>query len=141
MLFQVAKLMMITDEAAAMLRRTGLLEGRKPNYFVAAQVAGATDGKSEYIRNRAFDDAYYKDTILAYLLKFSSASRQELERLILDKLSDVLDERQKKNKFRNILHSMSVRDKTIVKAGTKRKGHWLLTSLGNKQVLDKLRQT
>jgi ATP-dependent DNA helicase RecG len=141
LLDRVQKQQSITDEAAAMLRRTGLLEGRKPNYFVAAQVAGVTDGKSEYIRNRAFDDAYYKDTILSCLLKFSSASRQELERLILDKLSDVLDEKQKKNKFRNILYAMSKRDKTIEKSGSRQVGPWVLTVSGRKLALDKLRQT
>lgn len=125
LLDRVQKKQPITDDAAAMLRKTGLIEGRKPNYYVAAQVATATGNKKEYIRNRAFDDAYYKDTILAYLRKFGSATRQELERLILDKLSDVLDENQKRNKFRNLLYTMSRRDKTIEKSGGKQKGRWV----------------
>lgn len=126
LLDRVQKKLPITDEAAAMLRRSGLIEGRKPNFYVAAQVARATGNRTEYIRNRAFDDAHYKEMILAYLRKFGSASRDDLEGLILDKLSDVLDEAQRRNKFRNLLHAMSKRDQTIEKSGGRLKGRWVL---------------
>lgn len=125
---RVQKRQPITDGAATFLRRAGLIEGRKPTYFVAAGIASATGSQSEYIRNRAFDDAHYKDLILAYLDKFGSASRQELERLILDKLSDALDEHQRKNKLRNLLYSMSRRDQTIEKSGGSQKGRWMRRS-------------
>ena len=134
LLDRVQKRQGITDEAAAMLRKAGLIEGRKPNYFTAAQVAKTTGNKTEYIRNRAFDDAYYKDTILAYLAKYGSASRQDLAGLILDKLSDVLDEKQKQNKVRNLLYAMSKRDKTIEKSGGLQKGRWVLVKSGKDKV-------
>jgi len=130
LLDRVQKKQPITDDAATMLRKAGLIEGRKPNYFVAAHVAKVAGSKSEYIRNRAFDDAHYKDMILAYLSKFGSASRNDLERLILDKLSDALAEEQKRNKFRNLLYAMSRRDKTIEKSGGKQKGCWVLAKPG-----------
>jgi len=126
MLNCVRKKQPITDDAAAMLRKDGLVEGRKPNYFVASHIAKVTGGRSEYIRNRAFDDAHYKDMVLAYLKKYGSASRQDLAGLILDKLSDVLDEKQKANKLRNLLYAMSKRDKTIEKSGGKEKRRWIL---------------
>ena len=126
LLDRVQKKQPITDDAAAMLRKAGLIDGRKPNYFVEAHIAKATGGRSEYIRNRAFDDAHYKDMILAYLKKYGSASKQDLAGLILDKLSDVLDEKQKANKLRNLLYAMSKRDKTIEKSGGKKKGRWIL---------------
>lgn len=50
--------------------------------------------------------------------------------LIVDKLSDALDEQQKRNKFRNLLSHMSTRDKTIEKSGSLHKGRWGLTVLG-----------
>lgn len=130
LLDRVQKRQGITDGAAAMLRKAGLIEGRKPNYFTAAQVAKTTGNKTEYIRNRAFNDAYYKDTILAYLAKYGSASRQDLAGLILDKLSDVLDEKQKQTKVRNLLYAMSKRDKTIEKSGGFQKGRWVLVKSG-----------
>ena len=108
-----------------------MIDGRKPNYFVEAHIAKVTGGRSEYIRNRAFDDAHYKDMILAYLKKYGSASKQDLAGLILDKLSDVLDEKQKANKLRNLLYAMSKRDKTIEKSWEKKKGRWILV-LDNK---------
>ena len=131
LLDRVQKKQPITDDAAAMLRKAGLIDGRKPNYFVEAHIAKATGGRSEYIRNRAFDDAHYKDMILAYLKKYGSASKQDLAGLILDKLSDVLDEKQKANKLRNLLYAMSKRDKTIEKSDKKKKGRWVLV-LDNK---------
>lgn len=63
--------------------------------------------------------------IIAYLRKFGSATRQELEVLILDKLSNVLDNKQKANKLKNLLYAMSIVDKSIVKTGGKRLGKWM----------------
>ncbi|WP_438300421.1 RNA-binding domain-containing protein [Pseudomonas sp. NMS19W] len=126
LLDSVQKKQPINDAAAAMLRKQGLIEGRKPNYYTAAQVAKSTGNKSDYIRNRAFNDAYYKTLILDYLKHYGSASRDELITLILDKLSDALDEKQKQNKFRNLLNAMSTRDKTIEKSGGLHKGRWAL---------------
>jgi hypothetical protein len=60
------------------------------------------------------------------LKHYGSASRDELVTLILDKLSDALDEKQKQNKFRNLLNAMSTRDKTIEKSGDLHKGRWIL---------------
>lgn len=125
LLDKVQKRQPITEDAAALLRKSGLIEGRRPNFFVAAQVAKVTHNYTEYIRNRAFDDAHYKDMILALLDKFGSASRHEIERLILDKLSDALDDAQRRNKVRNLLFSMSRRDQTIEKVGGKQKGLWV----------------
>lgn len=46
----------------------------------------------------------------------------------LDKLPDVLDEKQKHNKIKNILYAMSKKDKTIVISGTSQKGNWVLSN-------------
>jgi ATP-dependent DNA helicase RecG len=128
LLDRIQKRLPITDSAAGHLKREGLIEGRKPNFFVAAHVAKITGNEGAYIRNRAFDDAHYKELILAYLKKYGSASRADLEGLILDKLSEVLDKKQKLNKFRNLLYAMSKKDKTIEKSGSKQNGLWVLTN-------------
>jgi ATP-dependent DNA helicase RecG len=106
LLDRVQKKLRITDDAAAFLKREKLIEGRKPNYFVAASVAAATDDKAAYIRNKAFDDEHYKNMIEAFLQKFKTGTRQDFETLITEKLSDVLTERQKKDKVKNILQAM-----------------------------------
>lgn len=134
LLDRVQKRQSITDDAAAMLRKAGLIEGRKPNYYTTAQLAHTADNKTEYIRNRAFDDAHYKSMILDYLRQYGSASRKEIDRLILDKLSDALDNAQKLNKVRNLLYAMSKRDQTIEKSGSTQKGGWVLTKPGSSKI-------
>lgn len=138
LLDRIQKRQPITDDAAGLLRKRGLIEGRKPNYYAAAQVARSTGNQSDYIRNRAFNDVYYKDMVLDYLRQYGSASRLELVTLILDKLSDALDEKQKQNKFRNLLHSMSTRDQSIEKSGGLHKGRWIIRCSSDFKKLDKL---
>ncbi|MCX6270781.1 MAG: putative DNA binding domain-containing protein [Bacteroidetes bacterium] len=106
LLDRVQKKLPITDEAASMLKKDNLIAGRKPNFYVEASIAAATDDKATYIKNRAFDDDHYKKMVLAYLKKFKSGTRQDFESLILEKLSNVLTDKQKKDKVRNLLQAM-----------------------------------
>jgi len=85
------------------LRRGKLIEGRKPNFHVSASVAKATASKVDYIRTRAQNDDYYAKLLTDFIRKFDKASREEIDKLILDKLSDALDEDQKKKKVANLL--------------------------------------
>ena len=50
------------------------------------------------------------------------------DNLLLDKLSDALDDQQKKNKVRNIIYAMANRDKTVVNKGSPVKSVWALAS-------------
>jgi len=93
----------IKDAEASNLKAKGLIEGRKPNYHISASVAKAVGEKSNYIKQRGIDDEYCKKIILDYLLKFDSAVREDFEKVLLDKLPDVLDIQQKKNKIKNNL--------------------------------------
>ncbi len=100
---RVQKRLPLADDMIKRLRRDGLIEGRKPNFHVSASVAEATSSKVDYIRTRAQDDDYYAKLITDYLNKFDKASRSELDELLLNKLSDALDEDQKKKKVGNLL--------------------------------------
>ena len=51
--------------------------------------------------------------VLDYLAKFEEATRQEINRLLMDKLSDSLSEDQKESHIRNLLQEMR-RDGSIV---------------------------
>ncbi len=128
LLDSVQKKQAITDAAASMLRKAGLIEGRKPNYYTAGQVAKTTENKTEYIRNRAFDDSHYKLMILDFLRQYGRASRGELDSLILPKLSDALNDDQKRNKVKNLLQVMSKRDKTIAMALDSPPKRWVLAT-------------
>lgn len=122
---RVQKKLPIPDEAATRLRKSGLIEGRKPNYFVSATVASATASKADYIRTRAQDDEFYAKLVTDYLSKFGQANRGEINQLLLDKLSDALDEEQKEKKVANLLTKLR-RAGRIMNAGSRGQPVWKL---------------
>jgi len=126
LLDMVQKQQLIPREAFAFLKKNHLIEGRYPNIYIASQVADITGDHSSYVKYRAFDDKYYKDMIILYIEKKGAASRQEINDLLIDKISDVLDEKQKLNKIRNLLYAMSKKDRKIKNAGSAKKPSWIL---------------
>lgn len=122
---RVQKKLTIPDEAVARLRKAGLIEGRKPNYFVSAVVAAATASRADYIRTRGQDDEFYAKLITDYLAKFGEASRADINKLLLDKLSDALNEKQKANKISTLLTRLR-RQGAIVNAGSDTAPSWRL---------------
>jgi len=122
---RVQKKLPIPDEAATRLRKGGLIEGRKPNYFVSAVVASATASKADYIRTRAQDDEFYAKLVTDYLEKFGQADRAEINKLLLDKLSEALDAGQKEKKVANLLTKLR-RAGRINNAGSRGHPIWKL---------------
>lgn len=93
------------------LRNKKLIEGRKPNFFISGHITASVqdnDLKAQYIKNRGFDDEYYKRIILEYLKVFGESSRGHIEVLIWDKLPDILSDKQKKNKVTNLLTALRI---------------------------------
>ncbi|MBT7996045.1 MAG: transcriptional regulator [Bacteroidetes bacterium] len=113
LLDRVQKNQPITKEAATTLRKEKLIEGRNPNYFVSASVAEATGDKADYIKNKAFDKSYYKDLVIKFLKEYKKASREDIDALIMEKLSNTLSAKQKRTKIRNLLYEMSRKDNSI----------------------------
>ncbi len=109
LLDKVQKKKPITDEQAAYLRKRKFIEGRKPNFYLAHKVVSKTKDanlKGQYIKNRSFDDEYFMKLVLEYLKKFGKASRKDINGLLFSKLSDVLTERQKRNKVDYLLKKL-----------------------------------
>jgi ATP-dependent DNA helicase RecG len=124
---KVQKKYPLSNEEFSRLKKLKLVEGRRPNLFVAARIAEATHGKVDYIRYRAFDKAHYKKMVIAFIKKFGSASRSEIDNLLYEKLPDILSHDQKKNKIRNLLQEMSKNDRSIRRqGGPGRHGKWIL---------------
>lgn len=123
---KVQKQVPISDEELKSLRAKKLVEGRRRNLFVSSAVAAATHAKADYIRNRAFDKDHYEKMVVTYLEKFGEATRQDLDQLLTPKLSDALDDGQKKNFINNLLQDMR-REGTLVVEGTTRWAKWRLT--------------
>ena len=103
---RVQKKHRIGDDQAAVLRRAKLIEGRKPNFFVTARVADATNTRPEYTRNKGLDDHYYKTLILQHIKQFKSVSVLEVRSLVLDKLPNSLTPVQKQAKVKNLLTAL-----------------------------------
>lgn len=122
---RVQKRLAIPDEAAARLKRLKLIEGRKPNYHVSAHVAQMTQNKVDYIRTRAQDDQFYAKLLTDYLHKFGQANRAEISQLLMGKLSDALDERQKYNKISSLLTKLR-RNGVILNTGSDTAPCWRL---------------
>jgi ATP-dependent DNA helicase RecG len=103
LLDKVQKKKPLTDEEIAHLRAKGFIEGRKPNVHISSNLAHEIAQQADYMRQRGIDNEYCRKMIVDYLTKFKTGTREDFERIILDKLPDVLSDTQKKNKIRNIL--------------------------------------
>lgn len=122
---RVQKRLPISSDAADRLKRAHLVEGRRPHLHVSSVVAAAAGTRADYIRTRAQDDTHYAKLVTDYLTKFGSASRQDISDMLWDKLSDALDDRQKRNKVTNLLAKMR-KNGAIRNAGTKRRPRWMI---------------
>jgi ATP-dependent DNA helicase RecG len=124
---RIQKKLPVPKEIIAHLRKAGLVEGRKPNVYVSAKVASTMSAKAGYIKTRAQDDEFYIKLLTDYLKKFKKASRLEIDNLLMDKLSDALDETQKRKKIENLLTKLR-RGEVIMNQGSRAKSEWVLVS-------------
>ena len=127
LLDKVQKKRVVTREEHMLLKKMNLVEGRYSNLFVSAEIAGITGKKAEYIRNRQFNNDYYKQLVIKFLEKYGSAARKDINDLLFDKLSDILNDRQKDKKIDNLLHEMAKKNKIIHNIGSFRFPKWVLT--------------
>ena len=122
---RVQKHLPISDDALKRLRRGKLVEGRRNQLRVSANVAAATDTRADYIRTRAQDDAHYRRLIIDFLKQYGSASRRDVDDLLLKYLDESLDAKQRHYKVSNVLSGMR-RDQVIHNVGTRSKSRWEL---------------
>jgi ATP-dependent DNA helicase RecG len=127
MVDKVQKKQPITELEEKTLKSNKLIEGRRPNFYVSASIAKVTGKMDQYIKNRSFDDRYFKDMILEFIKKNKQATKEEIDNLLLDKLPAVLDKPQRKNKIRNLIYALSNKEKSIENNGTSRYPIWKLT--------------
>jgi ATP-dependent DNA helicase RecG len=122
---KVQKKLPLSADEIRELKALKLIEGRSPNFFVSSKVAEWAGQKASYIRNKGFDDSYYRKLVTDYLEKYGQATRKDVDELILPKLSDILDDTQKSHKIRNLLQSMR-RDGLVYRAGSRALATWHL---------------
>jgi ATP-dependent DNA helicase RecG len=122
---KVQKRRPVSDDEFRRLKSQRLIEGRRPNLFVSAQIAAATESKADYIKNRGFNQSHYRSMVVAYLQEFGTAERKDLDKLLLDKLSSTLSDEQKFNFITNLLQKMR-REGVVRSGGPGRRGTWSL---------------
>ena len=111
----------ISDEAIKMLRKKGLIEGRKPHLYVSKQIAKATNKQVEYTLKKGFNDAECQEWILKALKDHKVLSRKQINELLWNKLPIDFTDTQRINKIGNLLMRMK-RDGAI-KIDEKRMWH------------------
>lgn len=115
LLDKVQKNLPISDDGAKLLKSKRLIEGRKPNYYISVKIAEITNQKAEYTRNRGLEKEVYQGFIMKLIENHGSASKEEIDALLLSHLPSYMDERQRKKKIENLLQEMK-RSKLIINA-------------------------
>ena len=114
---KVQKQQPIDAKMAKLLKSKKLIDGRKGNYFLSETASAQVGEMVEYVQNKAFNKKYYID--LSYeLIKKQNAkgtTRKEIDSLIIPKLSKILNDDQKRNFVRNMLHQMVVEEMIVSK--------------------------
>ena len=121
LLDKVQKGKAISDEAIKMLRKKGLIEGRKPHLFVSKQIAKVTNRQIEYTLKKGFNDAECQEWVLKALKDHKVLSRKQINELLWNKLPVDFTDTQRINKIGNLLMRMK-RDGAI-KIDEKRMWH------------------
>lgn len=100
----------ITMEAASMLRKRNLIEGRMPHIYVSKQIAQATDQKIDYTKHKGLDKKKCEILLMDALRDHGSLTKSEIKSLLWNILPDQLDDKQKEYKINNILRKLRVKD-------------------------------
>jgi len=108
-----------------LLKEKGLIEGRKPNFYIAKPVAQKVGQKASYSKNRAFDKQYYLDLICKAIEEHGSLTRKDIDELLWKKLPDWMDEKQRKNRITNLITELR-QGKRIENRGTFKESEWVL---------------
>jgi hypothetical protein len=126
LLDRVQKRFSLDKEEHQRLKRLGLVEGRYPNLLVAADIAAATGNKARHIRDKGLDNRYYQEMILKLIRTHQPVTREDVDAVLLVKLPEVLDSKQKQRKIGNLLMRLSHKLKVIENAGSRTKPQWVL---------------
>lgn len=103
----------LADNEAKYLKKMGLIEGRKPNYYISVDVAKLSGDEVHYTKQKGLDDQFYKELILEYLRQFKTGKADKLRALLYDKLPNHLSEKQKFDKVGNLLKSLKKEGKIM----------------------------
>lgn len=122
---KVQKHQALSADEERQLKSRGLIEGRRPNHFIAKSLAQLTDQKAKYSKNLAFDKQYYLDLICKAVKEHGTMTRKDIDELLWNKLPDWMSEKQRKAKVGNLLSELR-RHGEIVNKGSFTHPSWAL---------------
>lgn len=122
---KVQKRKPLTEEEFRGLKAKRLVEGRRPNLIVSAEVAAATETMVDYLKKRGIDKEYCQRMVRELLARQGTATRKEIDRLLQAKISDALDDAQKRNQISNLLQELR-RERVVVVQGRGPAATWEL---------------
>lgn len=120
---KVQKRQALSADDERRLKSRGLIEGRKPNYFIARSLAQQTGQKARYSKNAAFDKQYYLDLICKAVKEHGTMTRKEIDELLWNKLPEWMDDKQRKIKIGNLIAELR-RAGLIVNQGSDTRPVW-----------------
>lgn len=123
---QIQKHKPISSDIAKHLRKLGVIEGKMPNVYISSKVAASINDKAQYIKNKGFDEEAYRKWIINYLQTYQKGKKQDFISLLIDKLPDSMDEKQKVAKIRNLLQKMKKEGIITTDSDNKRLANWIL---------------
>ena len=126
LLDQVQKGRKLSKESVNYLRKLKLVEGKMSNLYLSSEVSKSIDSSAQYIKNKGFDDKYYKDLIVQYLEVYHSARKKDIRELLWDKLPDALSDQQKEYKIRNLLSALKRAGVIAPNTTNQQKNEWIL---------------
>ena len=124
LLDRVQKGLKISKQSIDLLRKLKLVEGRANNLYLSATVSKSIEDEARYIKNKGFNDQYYKDMIINYLDEFNEARKKDIRSLLWEKLPDILDDKQKERKIGNLLSSL--KKENLLKTKENDRTVWIL---------------
>jgi ATP-dependent DNA helicase RecG len=123
---KVQKGVPLSEDEFRSLKSKNLIEGRRPNIYVSADVAKATDTMVDYLKKRGIDIEYGRKMVLELLGRQGHAKRIQIDSLLWEKLSDALSEQQKQDFITNLLQKLR-RDGLIEVHGKGQASRWELS--------------
>jgi len=106
------------------LKQMGLVEGRYPNLVVSAKIANVIGQKAEHIRTRGLGRKYYNDMIYELIQRHGPIMRKDVDRLLIDKLPEILSLKKKSAMIHNLLTAL--RKKNLIEnIGTRKLPQWV----------------
>lgn len=116
----------LSKEALSFLRKHKLVEGRANSLYLSAEVSQTIDEEAQYIKNKGFDDQYYRDMIIDYLEKFGKAQKKDFRKLLWDKFPEILTDGQKERKILTLLTYLKKKGKIETDSSNQQTSNWVL---------------